>query len=428
VHLPRPSDAREFAGYLLMLLAVGVFLEAGFMKAVVRGNTYDFSGMYRGGRAIATGVNPYSDEAIAHVAPDAPKEPGVRFVYPPASALFFVPLALLPYEVANRLWMLLGLICLAYLARALARHWLGDLQGSDRLVWAGIGLLLLASYHSISHALQVGQATLVVAALIMGGFELAQSRLELKAAALLAIGSFVKPVVVLLPVYLLLKRRWRIVGIWAGLMVVGLVLSLAVFGLQLHADYLRYFVAHHGQPMYWVSFQDAVAFWGRLLVWEHAPLRQFAHLAGPLTLATQIILALPVLLLLPWRRWDELSDRRRLAELSLLVLVAIVASNLAAIHIYLLLIPGLAAALAYVRDDGRGAGVVWWLTAAWAVSYCLLALPFDYRAPELQRGILVLAISTKFYGAIILWGILTYLLARSKPAGEGEGGRSGVEL
>ncbi len=400
---------------LLFLLAGGTLLNNGLLTALVRADAYDFTAMYLAGHGILEKSDLYSDEAIARLRHHAPDAPGIRFLYPPISAALFVPLSFLPFWLAVRVWLLVNVGCLAATARLLAPYFLGSLDAERRLLWAGFGALLLAGYHSLAHILQVGQATLVVAVFLLGGLALARANRDLAAAALLAVGTFFKPVAVLLAFYFLLKRRWRLIAFWITAMLVGAAASVAFFGTDMHIAWLRYFARHHGAPMYWVSFQDAVAFWGRLFKWEGiAPFPQYAYLAGPLTAATQVILLLPVLPLLLMRRWEQLTDRRLLAELALLMLVVILGSNLAAIHVYLLLTFGLAAALAYIRQDWRHRKEFWYLAAAWVAAYCLLALPFQYRAPELQHGILVLAISTKFYGGVTLWGLLVYLLARDR--------------
>ncbi|MGD9495853.1 MAG: glycosyltransferase family 87 protein [Armatimonadota bacterium] len=407
-----PRNPHQVMAIALMAISGGVLLDAGVLKAFARANAYDFTAMYRAGRGIVTGGDLYSDEGLARIAPEALAAPGVRFVYPPLSALFFVPISLLPFGVACRLWMTISLGALAVLAGILSRYWLHGLAADARWLWAGFGVLLVAAYHAVSHTLQVGQVEIVTGALALGGFELGRRQRTLAAAAVLAAGTLLKPSVALVGLFFLLKRHWPVALGWVGFVALGLALSFAVFGIEMHQRYWQYFLAHHGQRLVGVSFQDAVAFWGRLLVWEgHAPLTQYAHLAGPLTTATQVLLAIPIAALLPWRRWHELSDRRLLAELSLVFLVAIAASNLAGIHIYLLMTPGLAVTGAWLREL-TGSRRFYWAMVAWAAAWSLLALPFDYRAPELQHGFLVLAISSKFYGALILWGLLTWLLAR----------------
>jgi len=404
---------RLLAG-LLFALAVGLLLNNGLLTGLVKGDAYAFAAMYLAGRGAQERADFYSHETMARLAQRA-RTPRVAFVYPPLAAIFFLPLSLLPFWLATRVWLLINLGCLALVAYFLGSHYLEGLDREQRFLWAGAGAALLAGYHSIAHILQVGQATLVVAVFLLGALRLARRDRDLAAGVVLALGTFFKPAVAILPFYLLLKGRWRLIGFWLGAMALGAAISLALFGTEMHINWLRCFGEHNALPDYWVSFQDAVAFWGRLFKWEGiAPFPQYAYLAGPLTTATQIILLLPVLPLLLMRRWQQLTERRLLAEVSLLILVAIIASNLTGIHIHFLLTFGLAAALAYVREDWRERQGSWYLTAVWVSAYCLLALPFQYRAPELQHGILVLAISSKFYGGVILWGLLVYLLARDR--------------
>src|SRR5205814_6277939 len=82
----------------------------------------DFSTFYEGGKRVLHGLSPYpllsSLPSAAHARSFAP------FVYPPALAFAIVPLALLPFGLANAAFFALGVAAAALALRLLGvRDW-----------------------------------------------------------------------------------------------------------------------------------------------------------------------------------------------------------------------------------------------------------------------------------------------------------------
>jgi hypothetical protein len=413
--------------FLVLLIAFGVLLDNGLATAVVRSNMYDFLCFYGGATGLLRGVNYYDRAYASAIAPEFGYESFLN-VYPPLSSAYFVPISLLPWEVAKRVWLLISLVALGGFAWLLGRWFLRDLEGTPRLLWTAVGLLLLVSFFPLRHALQVGQSTFVNGALILAVLYLACQNRDRQAGALLAATFFFKPTIIVILLYALLKRRWQLLG-WSlfGILLLG-VLSVALLGLEIHEDFVAQMTQRFSRLDAAPNYQDLYAFWGRALDWPGAPVQGYAHLARPLAHASAAVLMIPVIVLLVRRRWDQLSGPEHLLQFGLLFTVGLIAQNQSAIYEYLLLAMPMAAAAVYLREMEPRGRSFWLHAAGLAAAWCLIALPFGFREEALQRGVLVLAISSKLYGSLILWAVLISLVRRSAAAQAGRGADESAEV
>lgn len=402
----RSKDRIAILGCLLILLSGIALLNNGLATALVRANMYDFLCFYGASQGLLRGVDFYDWDETAKIAAEYGEDNFLN-VYPPLSSLMFAPLALLPWSVATRIWTLLSLAALIAFVVLLGRWFLRGLDGSTRLIWAGVGLMLIAMYHSLGHAFQVGQVTMIVAALLMGVLTLARDRRDNAAAGLLSVAFFFKPTAVVLILYFLLKRRWRLVLYSLAGITILLLISVAVLGVPIHESYVQRMIWYFDRVDPGVNYQDAPSFWARLVAREGvSPFPQYAHLLKPLSRLSLVVIMVPTVLLLWRRRWEELSDGALLAEFGLLLTAVLLTQNQSAIHAWFLPSIALAGAAIYIREMDPDSRRFWWLAVGWAAAWCLIALPFQFREPELRRGLLVLATSSKFYGGLVLWGVL----------------------
>ncbi|MCD6361128.1 MAG: DUF2029 domain-containing protein, partial [Armatimonadetes bacterium] len=278
------------------------------------------------------------------------------------------------------------------------------LKEDDRLLWAGLGALLLGAYHPAGYVMRVGQITFVIACLILWSLELAGRGRDRAAGIALAVGLVLKPVCAPLLLYYLLKRRWSVVGWTALALVVALGVGLLMMGGGVHQAYMAQFLSFTGTAKFAPGYQNIPAFLMRLLAWPgHSPISGFEHLVGPLSVVGTVLLLLPAIITVALRPWEGLTRDQRLAELSLLLLAAVLTVAASGLHAMVYALPGLVAVAAWLRSAKPGSRG--WL-AAWAAAYCLIALPFQYRAPGLEHGLRVVLISSKLAGGLILWGML----------------------
>jgi len=98
---PFPEKKKRRAARVALILTAAAFLAAAYIFHI-RQDMTDFGVCYQGGQRIVQGETLYR-EADGHL----------QFKYSPAAAVFFAPLALLPYELAKAVWYILELTFLA---------------------------------------------------------------------------------------------------------------------------------------------------------------------------------------------------------------------------------------------------------------------------------------------------------------------------
>ncbi len=212
----RATEGEEYRWILVALLAACAILSSRWLITLVTTPEQlfpDFFAFWTYGRYVLThapaGVY---DEAALHAYRTGfgmPEDFDYSFLYPPWILLLLAPFGALPYPVARVAWMVLTFA--VYAAALTAWRW-------PRPVAA---LLLVAPSSAVCFV--VGQNGFVVAALMLGGLRLLQTRPWL-AGALLASVGYRPQFAVLVPFMLLFGRHWRAMA-GAGLAV--LLLSLA---------------------------------------------------------------------------------------------------------------------------------------------------------------------------------------------------------
>ncbi|MBN2371500.1 MAG: DUF2029 domain-containing protein [Vicinamibacteria bacterium] len=198
----------------------------------------DFAAFYTAGEALQHGLSPYRTHAD-HVPPiwdgiDAYRHS--RFLYPPLVASLFKPLAFLPYAAAKRLWMLFGLTCLGLSVWLFVRA-LG--LTLDRRATCALAALI-ALFHPLLAHLETGQIDAVTLLLVsLGVTPLIRGRKGGPASgAILAAATLLKLNVCYLALFLLIRRKWRVLtGYVLGAFVL-LLTALAVNGPTAVREYV----------------------------------------------------------------------------------------------------------------------------------------------------------------------------------------------
>jgi hypothetical protein len=167
----------------------------------------DYGAYYRAGRAVATGNSPYVVEEHG---------PTETFVYAPAYAFLFQPIAGLDYLWGARVWMAANWCLTAACA------WLGLnlILGSgwrERAPWAVLWLAMVPLANFFWANIRSGQAGIVVLACCLGWAVCRQRGRSFVGGILLAAACAIKTFPVLLLPYLLVRRDFRgLAGVLAG--------------------------------------------------------------------------------------------------------------------------------------------------------------------------------------------------------------------
>lgn len=172
----------------LALLAAGVMLVIAYAVPMPLNTRHDFQVLYQANRGILQGISLYDREGQARMVAD---EFGISvedvfvlpFPYPPWYAVATLPLALLPIEVATRMWFLLNLALLLASVHLLTTGWtpkakLAALIAAPLFIPA-FGALVVGQYmfptllgvSLLYHALRERDATLTAVGLALVTFK-----------------------------------------------------------------------------------------------------------------------------------------------------------------------------------------------------------------------------------------------------------------
>lgn len=188
----------------------------------------DFTMLWAGARLAVTDPHRAYDVAATTALQMNLRPPvgPLPFPYPPSSLPLLAPFGLLPFWPAFWLWTLLSLAAFWTAARQITSHFLVALIAPQMIL-----------------ALTLGQTTLWIGALLIGGVILLPDRPVL-AGALFGVAAAIKPqFAIMIPVAVIAGKHWRAIsGGFAGLG--AMVLASLPFGLFLWPDWLRMLGEH----------------------------------------------------------------------------------------------------------------------------------------------------------------------------------------
>ena len=179
---------------------------------------WDFHQLWSGTRAIVLdGENPYSDvvtlriETELYGRPAYPDENAVGFFYPLYIVYLMIPVALMPYALAEAVWFSVLELALVTGVIAVVRALGWNMR------WSGLAALILmaGALYPVTWALILGQISLVVFALVALVLWAIRSHRDVWAGLLLAFAT-VKPQMVFLfapalLIWMAMRGRWRFV-------------------------------------------------------------------------------------------------------------------------------------------------------------------------------------------------------------------------
>lgn len=251
-----PPDCRgprhpSYTGYLIGSALFWIAFEAlyfWFCKPPLDGMHYligrDFLNMWMGARAALTGhthilFDTHRYNALVHqlFSPDVPWH---NWSYPPHILLLIWPFGLFPYLWGYALWIAAGLGVLLWVA------------GGMRLKQRAMVFLLLAPCTLLNIA--TGQNGFFTGALLVGALSSWDER-PLLAGLLFGLMTIKPQLILLVPLVLVLTRRWRVLAAMIASAAVLGAASALIWGPQVWRDYLGYtvplqsYVMTHGPTM-----------------------------------------------------------------------------------------------------------------------------------------------------------------------------------
>lgn len=155
------------------------------------------------------------------------------FVNLPIVAFVFTPFSFLPKPVALVLFFGLGLFASVYVWRILVR-W-AELNGPQSALMA----FLMIGSGPVAYGVIVGNTSQMVMIAVLWGVIFMMRGKDWGAGVLFAAAALIKPALLLLGVYALLRGRWRVSLAGMAVCVVAAFLSITVFGWSLHRIWLE---------------------------------------------------------------------------------------------------------------------------------------------------------------------------------------------
>jgi alpha-1,2-mannosyltransferase len=217
----------------------------------------------------------------------------------------------------------------------------------------------------------------------------------------------VKPQWGLTMLWALLRRRWRFAGGLAAVVLLGLGLSLARYGLRDHLQYLEVlrFISRVGES-YWGN-QSVNGLLNRLLQNGDPYGTNFAPY-HPIVYVGTLVSTIAMLVMAFWPRSGRHHSVGRLIDLSVVLVAATIASPVVWHHHYGVFLPVMALILPGLMQS-RPLG--WWTLPLFGLSY--LAIANAVVRPELIYRSYWLSIVGwhMFYGGLLFFGLLLALRA-----------------
>ena len=320
------------------------------------------------------------------------------FVNLPLVAALFVPLAWMGTPASQIVFSVVGAAAVAAAVWLVVREF--ELTGAAR--YAAVAVFTLNG--PLLYSVRLGNLTHVILPLVIAAFSLLTRRREIAAGVLFAVLALVKLPFALFLAYLLAKRHVHAAAAAAGALAACGAVSIALFGLELHQQWLEQLVgpfAARSVGAYNVqSISGLLAHLllpGHLTDWEPlaAPawftVLRYAIGAGVIAVAA---IAVSVRSRLPWREHIELS---------VVLLVMLLVSPLTWSHYYAFLTIPIAAVLGRIVTSGAPATVNGLLLVATALVSMPVVLP---RLPHPLAAELVERVFISHYavGGILLYG------------------------
>lgn len=328
-----------WAGWAALFVVVATLILSGSKRSVV-------DDYLRGAQAWL------SSEPVYH-------KGGYGFVYPPQSAVAFVPFALLPDRACEVVWRLLTIGVFAFGVYRLAR--LADPRRSPAM----FPLVTLVAIVMSFDAARNGQATLLITGLMMIAVgDVARERWW-RAVVWLSIAMVIKPlaiVLVLLVAALSRPMSWRLTLAVLGVAILPFLTQRPMYVMEQFAGFGEKMQAVTAEA-HEKSFADV---FGMLQVWGvDAP--------DMVRIATRGIAALAVLLM-AWVVRGRATPRHTAATLFVLTAYYLMLfSPRTELNTYAMLGPALGVCIAARVRQGRG----WFVTAALAIAAVAIALSYE---------------------------------------------------
>lgn len=211
---------------------------------------WDFHFFWAYGRVAVAGLNPYEHAALlsvlAPISPSPELQAELFFFYPPPSLFMFLPLSWFDINQAYAVWYIINL---CFLGGALYLLWKLFSPHHNRIyLLFFIALLLL--FRPLAMTIEYGQTHFMLLFFILMFWH---QRQHWMGGVWLALAVLVKPIALILLLYVVLQKKWHIIVSMIGAFVVLFVLAGVVFGTDLLVSFVTNNSVVNDMPAYLYS-------------------------------------------------------------------------------------------------------------------------------------------------------------------------------
>ncbi|MEC4805247.1 MAG: glycosyltransferase family 87 protein [Jaaginema sp. PMC 1079.18] len=252
---------------LLSFGIVGIGRDGGLFQS---GSDMKF--MYFAGRTWLQGLNAYNPEIASRISENAIAVERYDFAYPPQIAPLSLGLALFPFAIAR--WLMVGLNLLSLTAIIiLSLLWIEQPETANwRLKSSGYrwfipGLIIGNPF--TAHIVWMGQSSLIALATLMAGWYAMRRDRPILGGIAIAIATIKPQLAILIVLWLILSRRWRVLGIAAIAGSIFCLVPILISGpIQVWFDWFDAIAIYKSQPYNMLGFRHMFGIQNTLAIME----------------------------------------------------------------------------------------------------------------------------------------------------------------
>ena len=371
----------------------------------------DFQDYLLAAHQLATGGDPYASFVHTHVSNDWSLSSG--YLYPPAFAVFLIPLTWVSNDLAVRIWLVL-MQAVVVASVVIINRVIGRPRRAEVLCLVAV----LTTFFPLLSSNLTGTMNAILLLLLTVAWAAWQRQRDVAAGVMVGVAAVIKLFPLALVPYLAWRRHWRLLAALGVAVLGGVLLGFAVTSVKHNIYYFHEMLPHLAAGTGYRENQSLAGFTARLCNTSLADAGGSAGWCGRL-LDWPLVLALLVMVLAATVR-----VRRSGLEFALAVsTLPLISSVTWSFHLVILILP-IALLIRRVFDGAmsRGAGRV--LIVAWlcfsvgpAIHYLLIFHPLPQWPGilEVVPALLTrLAGETYFIGSLIVFGSLWLALRKEQ--------------
>jgi len=197
----------------------------------------DFQDYLFAAHQLASGGDPYANFIRNHVPWDWSLSSG--YLYPPAFAVFLIPLTWVANDLAVRIWLVLIQAAIAA-SLLIVYAVIGRPRRSELLCLAAV----LTTFFPLANTVLTGSMNTLLLLLLTGAWACWQRRQDVRSGVLVGVAAVFKLFPLALLPYLAWRRHWKLLGAVGVTGLLGLALGLAVTSVDHNLYYFRDMLPH----------------------------------------------------------------------------------------------------------------------------------------------------------------------------------------